>query len=226
MNILAADTSGNVCTAAVLCDNKIRCEIYVDHKKTHSETLAPMVDDCLRKADLSIRDIELFCCAIGPGSFTGLRIGTAMIKAFSHASGKPALGVNTLDALAANAAGIPYIICPIIDARRGDVYTAAYSNGERISDYRALPLDTVLAEYQGQDVLFLGDGAVNNEYKIRESSDHFHIAHSGMILQHAGAVGLAAYNMYQNGVRHHDIEPFYLRETQAERVYAQKHGKG
>src|SRR5512142_3170190 len=102
MLILAVDTSGNVCSAAVLSDQRLLSEIYVDNKLTHSETLAPMVDSCLKSAGADIKEIDVFCCAVGPGSFTGIRIGTGMIKAFSHASGKLALGVNTLDALGYN----------------------------------------------------------------------------------------------------------------------------
>ena len=227
MNILAVDTSGNVCSAAVLCDSKILSEIYVNDKKTHSETLAPMIDQCLLSAGLDIKNIDLFCCAIGPGSFTGLRIGTGMIKAFAHASSKPALGVNTLDALAQNAANTDGVVCPIIDARRGEVYTATYCNGERISDYRAMKLDDLLNELHDKKTIFLGDAALNYSEKILKAYDGFRIAHSGVVLQHAGSVGLTAYKMYKKGVSQdaYQIEPFYLRETQAERVYAEKHGK-
>ncbi|MDD5018708.1 MAG: tRNA (adenosine(37)-N6)-threonylcarbamoyltransferase complex dimerization subunit type 1 TsaB, partial [Eubacteriales bacterium] len=210
-------------TAAVLRGDRILCEIYVDDKKTHSESLAPMVDDCLKKAGLGIHDIDLYCCAIGPGSYTGLRIGTAMIRAFAHASSKPAIGVNTLDALAQNAAETDTLVCPVIDARRGEVYTATYSAGIRITDYRAVPLATVLDELSGKETLFLGDAAVNYQDKIQGASGAFRIVHSGMVLQRAGSVGLTAYALYQKGVRHDVLEPFYLRETQAERVYAARH---
>ncbi len=224
MNILAVDTSGNACSVAVLSDEKIICEIFADYKKTHSETLAPMTDDCLSRAGMEIKNIDLFCCAVGPGSFTGLRIGTSMIKAFSHVSKKPAIGVNTLDALAENVKGTREYICPVIDARRGDVYTATYKDGSKITDYRAVPLDIVLEEQSGKDTIFLGDAAVIFKDKIIKASDSFRIARSGSIMQRAGSVGLAAYSLYQNNEykNAYTLEPFYLRETQAERVYAQK----
>jgi tRNA threonylcarbamoyladenosine biosynthesis protein TsaB len=220
MYILAVDTSGNVCSAAVLCDTRILAETYVDNKKTHSETLAPMTDDCLKSAGLCIKDIELFCCAIGPGSFTGIRIGTGMVKAFAHASGKPAVGVNTLDALALNASGTDETVCPVIDARRGEVYTAAYRGGERATEYRAVLLDAVLGELNGVKAVFLGDAAISYSKKILEASASFRIAHPGIALQRAGSVGLAALAMYQNGESGdaYSLEPFYLRETQAERL--------
>ena len=225
MNILAVDTSGNVCSAAVLKDDRVLSELYVDNTRTHSEMLAPMADSCLDLIGLSVRDIDLFCCAVGPGSFTGLRIGTGLIKAFAHASGKPAIGVNTLDALAQNMAGTAAVVCPLIDARRGDVYTASYSGGNRITDYRAAQIDGVLSGLSGQKAVFLGDGAVNFADKIRSVSPEFCIAHSGTVLQRAGSTGLCAYRMYQQGIRQsaYELEPFYLRETQAERVYAQNH---
>lgn len=225
MNILAVDSSGNVCSAAVLHDTKILSEVYVDNKKTHSEMLAPMVDDCLVRVGLSIHDIDMFSCAVGPGSFTGLRIGTSMVKAFAHASGKPAIGVNTLDGLAQNMDGADELVCPVIDARRGDVYTATFENGKRITDYRALQLDDVLDELNGQRVVFLGDAAVNYKDKILSASESFGTAHSGVVLQRAGSVGLAAFTLHKNGAIEtaYDLEPFYLRETQAERVYAMKH---
>lgn len=220
MYILAVDTSGNVCSAAVLDDTRILAETYVDNKKTHSETLAPMADGCLKSAGLGIKDVRLFCCAIGPGSFTGIRIGAGLIKAFAHASGKPAVGVNTLDALAQNMAGTDGIVCPVIDARRGEVYTASYRNGERITDYRALLLDDVLRELSGEKAVFLGDAAISFKKKILEASATFRVAHTGIALQRAGSVGLAALALYNKGAYSdaYTLEPFYLRETQAERL--------
>lgn len=227
MNILAVDTSGNACCVAVLKEEKILCEVFVDYKKTHSETLAPMIDYCLARVSIDIKDIDLFCCAVGPGSFTGLRIGTSMIKAFSHASSKPAVGVNTLDALAQNVNGDKDTVCPIIDARRGDVYTATYKCGERIIGYRAIPLENVLEEQMGKNTVFLGDAAINYKDKILNASASFRIASSSNIMQRASSVGLVAYDLYNNEEYKdaYALEPFYLRETQAERIFAQKHKK-
>jgi tRNA threonylcarbamoyladenosine biosynthesis protein TsaB len=221
MNILAVDSSGNVCSAAVLRDERILAETYVDNQKTHSETLGPMADACLISAGLSVRDIDLFACAIGPGSFTGLRIGAGLVKAFAHASGKTALGVNTLDALAWNLSGTDEAVCPVIDARRAEVYTATYCQGMRTTDYRAMLLAELLQELQGQKAVFIGDAALNYATEIRAASDSFRIAHPGIALQRAGSVGLVAYQQFQQGA-HGDaytLEPFYLRESQAERLY-------
>jgi tRNA threonylcarbamoyladenosine biosynthesis protein TsaB len=220
MLILAVDTSGSVCSAAVLSNKQLLSESYVDNKLTHSETLAPMIDRCLKSADADIKNIDLFCCAAGPGSFTGIRIGAGMIKAFSHASGRPAVGVNTLDALSYNMYGADGIVCPVIDARRGEVYTASYRNGKRISDYAADNLDNVLAGLKKERTVFVGDAAVNYREKILSKSPLFRVAHPGIVLQRAGSVGLAALDMYNAGVSGDafSLEPFYLRKTQAERL--------
>lgn len=221
MNILAVDTSGNVCTSAVLCDNKVLSEIYVDNKMTHSQTLGPMIDDVLKRADLTISSIDMFACAVGPGSFTGLRIGVGMIKAFCHSSGKKCVAVNTLDALAYNLKGDKRVVCPVIDARRMDVYTAAYKQCERVSEYRALQISDLLIELKGEDVVFVGDGSIAFEEQILNSG--FSTAHRGAALQRASSVGLLAYEQKENAVSAYELEPYYLRQTQAERVYAEKY---
>lgn len=221
MNILSVDTSGNVCTVAVLCDNKVLSEIYVDNKMTHSQTLGPMIDDVLKLADLSISDIDMFACAVGPGSFTGLRIGVGMIKAFCHSSGKKCVAVNTLDALAYNLKGDQRLVCPVIDARRMDVYTATYKQNKRISEYRALQISDLLNQLNGEDAVFVGDGSIAFEEQILETG--FTTAHRGVSLQRASSVGLLAYERRDEAISAYELEPFYLRQTQAERVYAEKH---
>jgi tRNA threonylcarbamoyladenosine biosynthesis protein TsaB len=228
MNILAIDTSGGVCAAAVLADTHVLSEMYMDGRRTHSETLGVMVDQCLKFADMSVSDIDLFACAIGPGSFTGLRIGVGFIKGLAHVSQRPAMGVNSLDALARNAAGISDFVCPVIDARRGEVYTATYKDGDIHSPYRAVPLKDLLASLQNQRTLFLGDAAVKYRDMILGDSPLFSVAHPGIALQRAASVGLCAFAMYETGARHtaYSLEPFYLRETQAERVYAEKRENG
>ena len=218
MRILSVDTSGGVCSAAVLCGGVIKSETYMNAGRTHSETIGPMIDFSLSCAGFGIQDIELFACAVGPGSFTGLRIGIGMIKAFAHASGKPAVGINTLDALARNLYGESDTICPIIDARRGEVYTALYSGGEQVGDYQAVPLDDLLENMKGEKVIFLGDAAL--KYRDNILASGFRAAHQGIALQRAGSVGLSAFELYKENTAHdaYSLEPFYLRESQAERM--------
>ena len=221
MNILAVDTSGNVCSVAVLADEKIICEIYVDNKRNHSVTLGPMIDECLRRSEMTLEDIDLFGCAAGPGSFTGLRIGIGVIKAFCQSTGKKCVAVNTLDALAQNLEGDDRTICAVIDARRMDVYSAIYSGSKRISQYRAMQIDELLEELNGQNVVFVGDGSIVFKEKIENAG--FGTANGTCALQHAGSVGILAYRNAGNAVSAYELEPFYLRKTQAERVYEQKH---
>ncbi|MBT7122899.1 MAG: tRNA (adenosine(37)-N6)-threonylcarbamoyltransferase complex dimerization subunit type 1 TsaB, partial [Clostridia bacterium] len=205
MNILAIDTSGSVCAVSVLQDKKVLVEVYVDNKKTHSQMLAPMIDDCLERADLSLSDIDLFACAIGPGSFTGLRIGVSMIKGFCQALNKKCVGVNTLDALAQNLLGEARIVCPVIDARRGDVYTASYTDNNRVSDYRATQLTDLLDELKGREVVFIGDAALNFKQEIVQAG--FKVAHIGIALPRASSVGLVAFAQSGNAVSAYELEP-------------------
>ncbi len=225
MNILAVDTSGGVCTAAVLKDDTLLSEVFMNGRRTHSETLGVMVDQCMKLAELSLRDISLFACAVGPGSFTGLRIGVGFIKGLVHSSSCPAVGVNTLDALSRNVLGWDGVVCPIIDARREEVYTAAYSGGILTTSCRPVPLKALLTELTGQKALFLGDAALKYRDMICGSSPEFSVAHSGIALQRASSVGLCAYDIHLSGgdMSAYTLEPFYLRETQAERVWAEKH---
>ena len=117
MNILAIDTSGGVCTTAVLADNRLLSEVYMDGRRTHSETLGVMVDQCLKYAELTAEDINLFACAVGPGSFTGLRIGVGFIKGWRMYRSGPRWALLRW-MRSRERGGFDALICPIIDARR------------------------------------------------------------------------------------------------------------
>ena len=220
MNILAVDTSCNVCSVALLRDDTVICEVYVDNKKNHSVMLGPMIDECLKLSETKLEDIDIFGCSTGPGSFTGLRIGAGIIKAFCHTSGRKCVSVNTLDALAQNLEGDKRTICAVIDARRTDVYTASYKNSARLNDYRAIQIDELLSELQGMDSVFVGDGAVKFQDKIKKAG--FSIAQNGIVLPRAASAGILTYKNSAKAVDAYELEPFYLRQTQAERVYEQK----
>ena len=179
-----------------------------------------MVDNCLKSAGFGVEEIGLFCCAAGPGSFTGLEDWNGHDKGVFAYIGKT--GQSELirwTHLPLNADGIEETVCPVIDARRGEVYTACYKGGERISEYRGIVLDAVIDELKGSPAVFLGDAAVNYREKILEASPSFRIAHPGIVLQRAGSVGLCAYGMFKKGLCRdaYSLEPFYLKETQAER---------
>ena len=166
MIILAVDTSGPVCGVAITRDEQVIYEGVAVNKHTHSASLLPMIDEALQRAGLAVEDVDLFAAVTGPGSFTGVRIGVSTVKGMAHGAGKPCAGVNALQALAAGISEPGALICPIQDARAGQVYGAAFSGGmppERVLDDRAAKLDEYLTAVtdcakDNQKLYFIGDG--------------------------------------------------------------------
>ena len=171
MKILAIDTSALTATAAILSEDILIGEISTTTKLTHSQTIMPMIDELLNKVSLDIADIDLFACSEGPGSFTGLRIGIGTIKGLAYGLGKPVVGVSTLEALAHNIDVTDLVICPIMDARRGQVYNAIYKyDGEKvacITEPRALSIEELCDELT-ERTIFVGDGVNVHKEKIKE----------------------------------------------------------
>ena len=129
MNILMIDTSGPACGVAISRDGQIVCEMQLTSGKTHSQRVMPMVDQALALCEMTVTDVDLFGAVVGPGSFTGVRIGVSTVKALAHAAGKPCIGIDALEALAANAPYFDGVICPILDARAQQVYGAMFEGG-------------------------------------------------------------------------------------------------
>ena len=162
MIILAIDTSTDYLSLAVTKDGKTVARFHKKADRRHSILLVPMIDGLLKKARLKIKDIDCFAISVGPGSFTGLRIGVAVVKALAYALKKPIVAVPTLDAIAYNGLSSNGIICPVLDARKNKVYACLYkSDGKklkRLSKYLLLPLADLLKKTEKYDkVLFLGD---------------------------------------------------------------------
>ena len=231
MNILMIDTSGPACGVAVMKDGQIVCELQLTSGKTHSQRVMPMVDQALNMCEMSVGDIDLFGAVVGPGSFTGVRIGVSSVKALAHAVGKPCIGVDALEALAANISFFDGVICPILDARAQQVYGAMFEAGmppvrfmEDEAEKLTLFLDRV--EATGKDALFLGDGVPTLKNAIMERlGDKAHFApaqHLG--LRAASACALAAkYAEDENNLKDcMTLLPLYLRAPQAERERAAK----
>ena len=126
MNILAIDSSGLVATVALLCDDVLVGEYTIHNKKTHSQTLLPMIDAMLAMADFPVNKLDAIAVSAGPGSFTGLRIGASTAKGLGQALDIPLIGVPTLDGLAYNLAGVEAYVCPLMDARRNQAYYGVY----------------------------------------------------------------------------------------------------
>lgn len=219
MKILAIDTSALTATVAILSEDTLIGEISTTTKLTHSQTLMPMIDELLRKVSLDITDIDLFACSEGPGSFTGLRIGIGTIKGLAYGLGKPVVAVSTLEALAHNISVTDLLICPIMDARRGQVYNGLYRYNkgmlECITEPRALSVEDLCEEIT-EKAIFLGDGVKVHRGKISGllgGNALFAPPHNQ--LQKAGSVAFAALDKKPCDAA--ELTAVYLRKPQAER---------
>ena len=225
MKILSIDGSGNTASVAVAEEDKILAEYTVNHKKTHSQTLLPMVKTVLDMLGLSVDDMDYIAVSNGPGSFTGLRICAATAKGLGLAAEKPMVGVKTLEALAYNYEGTDCLVCPMMDARRSQVYTGIYAfeNGLKvIEDQQAVPVEEILEKVnaQGKKVVFLGDGVPVYKDKIAGLvTVPYTLAPAGHDLQSAAALSRAAFAYIKDGktVSATELVPDYLRMSQAER---------
>lgn len=231
MKILALDSSGLVASVAVLEDEVLLAEYTVNYKKTHSQTLLPMLDTIAQMIELDLNSLDAIAVAAGPGSFTGLRIGSATAKGLGLALEKPLVAVPTVEALAYNLYGTAGLICPIMDARRNQVYTGIYrfENGEMsvVCDQEAVKVDELAADLnaRGEHVTFLGDGVPVYKEKLAELlTVKFDFAPAHLSRQRAGAVGALGMKYYAQGriqsAREH--QPEYLRLSQAERERAER----
>lgn len=221
MKVLGIDTTGNTIGAAVSEDGRLLSELYIDAGKKHSKTLMPAVDSVLKAAGCEIDEIDIFACAAGPGSFTGIRIGTAACAAMAHAAGKPVAAVNTLEALIENAGETEYTVCAVMDARRGEVYTMAKQKGQTVVQECAAPLTRLLDEMLPEGkTIFVGDAAERFPDVILEHRPDSAFLPQQFLLQRASSVCAAACRAYRNGalLQYDELEPHYLRESQAERL--------
>ncbi len=226
MKILAIDSSSLVATVAVIQDDIMIAEYTINHKKTHSQTLLPMIDEIVKMAEISLEDIDAIAVSGGPGSFTGLRIGSATAKGLGLVWNKPLIHVPTIDAMAYNLYGTDKLICPIMDARRNQTYTGIYEfncdNLNVLMEQCAISIDELVNKLNEMDkqVIFVGDGIpVFKEY-IDENlgQEHFY-APAHMNRQRAGAVGVLGCKYFAEGKIETAAEhgPDYLRQSQAER---------
>jgi len=223
--ILAVDSSGASSSVAIMRGKTVLAEAtQANPKKQHCEGLMLSLDNCMKLAGLSPQDIDFIACTSGPGSFTGIRIGAAAVKGLAHATDIGIIAVPTLDALAYNVFSVSKLVVPVIDARRGQVYTAAYrwegSQLTRISEYECILLEDVLHNLDalGEKAIFVGDAAESSRELL---SNHMHFAAPiSQVHVRASSVGFLALEMLENGcqpLRYSEFVPFYLRKPQAER---------
>lgn len=170
MKLLVMDTSGPVCGVAVMEDEKVLCEYTAQNRNTHSANLMPMAEAALQSAGKTIGEMDAIAAVTGPGSFTGVRIGVATAKGLAHGAGIPCIPVDALEALSISAGGFDGVICPIQDARAGQVYGAAFRDGERMTADEPLKLEDFLEKILplGEQFLFLGDGVPVHRERILE----------------------------------------------------------
>ena len=170
MKILAIDSSGMPASVAVCEDGTLLAEYTLNFKRTHSQTLVPMLDEVRNMLELDLESIDAIAVAKGPGSFIGLRIGSATAKGLAHGAGLPCIAVDALEALSESAGEFDGIVCPIQDARAGQVYGAAFRNGERLIPDAPMKLEEYLDTVSGlgSRFLFTGDGAPVFRERIAE----------------------------------------------------------
>ncbi len=228
MKILAIEASGLTAGCAVAEDEKLIGEYNLQYQKTHSQTLIPMLEEMKRALELDLSSIDAIAVTKGPGSFTGLRIGAATAKGIALALDRPILPLSTLESLAFNAYGTNKLVCPIMDARRQQVYTGIYREEEQPECLRepcAVGIEELLEDLsgRGESVLFVGDGVPVYRALITEKAGvpvSFAPAH--MLTQRAGTTAvLASLRFEKEGeaclVSADDFRPEYLRKSQAER---------
>lgn len=230
MKILGIDTSTMAANVAVLEDDKLICEYTINTKKTHSQKLMPMIENMLKLSDIEIKDIDAIGICVGPGSFTGLRIGMATAKAMAHINNIPLIGVNSLEILGSNIDFCNKKICSILDAQRNQVYTCKYvieaNKSKSLEDIKIMPIDDLLQELSdtNEEWVILGEAVYKYKEKI-EAISNIAISSPDNNITKASSLCIVAKDKFEQNVEVHncyDINPMYIRKSQAEEQYEEK----
>ncbi len=247
MKILGIDTSSKRCTVCILEDNNVIIELHSDDEKTHSQILMPLIDKIFRETNLSLKDVELLACCIGPGSFTGVRIGISTAKAFTDVYNFKTVGVSSLEGLAynvkddinllnntsetnlyqENAKNVNEytnknnpIICSLIDAKNENVYYGLFDeNFNHIESLSTCPIDELIDKLKGfnKPIAFIGDGAIAYKEKLKSSLTSTNFFEGEKNLASSISIAKFAYTKYVNGNYNSFLSPMYLKKSQAER---------
>ncbi len=221
MLILALESSAKAASVALVRDGRLLGQSTQISALTHSRTLLPMAEDLLKNCELTTGDVDLFAVAHGPGSFTGIRIGVSTVKGLAWATDKPCVGVSTLEALAWHGLAAGGIVCPVMDARRSQVYNALFEirGGKpvRLCEDRAIALDQLADELAGKNtpVFLLGDGAALTAGFLQKRGLPFRLAPDDLLWQDGWGVAMAAQG--KPPISGEELLPVYLRLSQAER---------
>ena len=230
MKILGIDTSTMAANVAVLEDDKLICEYTINTKKTHSQKLMPMIENMLKLSDIEIKDIDAIGICVGPGSFTGLRIGMATAKAMAHVNNIPLIGVNSLEVLGANMDLCNKKICSILDAQRNQVYTCKYmieeNKSKALEDIGIMPIDDLLEKLSAteEEWVIVGEAVYKYKEKIDAISNITIPSPSNNITKASSLCVVARDKFEQNREVHncYDINPMYIRKSQADEQYEEK----
>ena len=232
--ILALDSSGLVASVAVVSEDNLIAEYTINYKKTHSQTLLPMLDEIVKLIELDLKEIDAIAVAAGPGSFTGLRIGSSTAKGLGLALNKPIIAIPTVEGLAYNLYGTEQLICPIMDAKRNQVYTGLYqfknNELEVLEPQQAVDISEIVDKIHkwNRSVIFLGDGVEVYRDQLKELMKiPYSFAPLHLLKQRAGAIGALGVVYFKKGlVEDADLhQPTYLRLSQAERELAERQQK-
>jgi len=220
LKILAVDTSCSVAAVAVISENKLMAHYYIDDKLTHSQKLMPVISQVLTDLELTPKDIDVFGATVGPGSFTGLRIGIATIKGMATAAGKPVCGISSTMAMAYNFPYCDYNICPMIDARNTQVFNGVYrfenGNMKEITPPRVIEIEKLKSEIK-TPTLVLGDGACKY-YDLLKDIKNIYFAPKHLNMPNGAAAAYGILQKVQGGqiMQPGELLPLYLRKSQAE----------
>jgi len=222
MILFCLDTSGPVAGVALMQDGAVRYEAMAVNKFTHSQSILPMTEEAFDKTGLQIGDVDYFAVTVGPGSFTGVRIGVSTVKALAHAQDKPCIAVDALEAMAKGAALFDGILCPIQDARAGQVYGAAFwgMTGDRLLPDAPMKLEAYIAAVSplGEKMLFLGDGMPVHRDRVQALlGERAVFAPPHLAYLRPAAAAALAWEKREEAVDYRHLSPLYLRPPQAER---------
>ena len=225
MKILALDSSSIVATVALMEEGRLIGELVLHHKKNHSQKLMPLIDRLLAEVETPIEEVDAFGVCIGPGSFTGIRIGVSTAKALAQVGDKPLIGISTLEGLAFN---LPYsrgLICPILDAQRDQIYTGLYkwegSGMYTIQEDRAVGVEEWVEKLKerNETIHLVGDGVEKfAPYFLEELKDRVTIAPTTVRMPRESSIGCLALQRIQRGeiTNYREVVPRYIRKSQAE----------
>ena len=229
MLILAFESSAKAASVALVRDGSLVSQYSQCSALTHSRTLLPMAEDMLKNAELTIGDVDLFAVAHGPGSFTGVRIGVSTVKGLAWAGGKPCVGVSTLEAMAWHGLAAGPYVCPVMDARRQQVYNALFEirDGKpvRLTEDRPIALSELAPQLAAlpSPVFLVGDGAGLTAKYLADAGIPFRLAPENLLWQSAWGVAMAAQDKAPGTAD--ALLPVYLRLSQAERERQERMNK-